>query len=85
MLKYFPAELNGPKAIQAWRAVLPEQMPIVATGGVTPEIVSEWISAGCQAIGLGSALYKSGMTASDVAANAKQFVLAYNRHLDATA
>jgi len=82
MLKYFPADLSGPSAIKAWRAVLPKQMPIVATGGVTPQTLSSWMSAGCRAVGLGSALYKSGMTTSEVSINAQNFVTAYRRYLD---
>lgn len=85
MLKYFPAELSGPAAIKAWRAVLPKQTAIVATGGVTPKTLASWMSVGCQAVGLGSALYKSGMTTSNVGNNAKEFVSAYRRYLDAKA
>jgi 2-dehydro-3-deoxyphosphogalactonate aldolase len=57
-LKYFPAELSGPPAIKAWKAVLPPATPVIATGGVTAANVGDWISAGCAGVGLGSGLYK---------------------------
>ncbi|WP_299941884.1 2-dehydro-3-deoxy-6-phosphogalactonate aldolase [uncultured Nitratireductor sp.] len=58
ILKYFPAELGGPAAIKAWRAVLPKDTPIVATGGTGATNAKDWISAGANMIGVGGALYK---------------------------
>lgn len=72
-LKYFPAELSGPGAIKAWRAILPAGTPIVATGGVNPANVNDWLLAGCAGVGLGSGLYKPGDTPEVTHAKAQAY------------
>lgn len=76
-LKLFPAEQLGPAVLKAWRAVLPEEMPLVPVGGITPESMALWRAAGAAGFGLGSALYKPGMTATDVRRVAEFFVAAW--------
>ena len=66
ILKYFPAELGGPAAIRAWRAVLPPGTPLMATGGTNAETLFSWLNAGADMIGVGSALYKPGDTPDDI-------------------
>lgn len=56
-VKLFPASSFTPKWVSDVRAALP-QLPIVPTGGVTPENAPEWIAAGAAAVGIGSALTK---------------------------
>jgi 2-dehydro-3-deoxyphosphogluconate aldolase/(4S)-4-hydroxy-2-oxoglutarate aldolase len=56
-VKLFPASNYTPRWISDVRAALP-QLPIVPTGGVTPENAREWLDAGAVAVGLGSALTK---------------------------
>ena len=80
ILKYFPAELNGPAAISAWRAVLPPGTRIMATGGTGPGTLSRWLSAGADMIGVGGALYKPGDTAETVADRAAALARAYSDH-----
>jgi 2-dehydro-3-deoxyphosphogalactonate aldolase len=77
LLKMFPAEQLGPAVLKAWRAVIPNEIPLVPVGGVTPARIAEYAQAGASGFGLGSALYKPGMNASDVAANARDFVAAW--------
>jgi 2-dehydro-3-deoxyphosphogalactonate aldolase len=77
LLKMFPAEQLGPAVLKAWRAVIPSDVPLVPVGGVTPARIAEYAQAGASGFGLGSALYKPGMNASDVAANARDFVAAW--------
>jgi 2-dehydro-3-deoxyphosphogalactonate aldolase len=77
VLKMFPAEQLGPVVLKAWRAVIPPDVPLVPVGGVTPERIAEYAQAGASGFGLGSALYKPGMSASDVAARAQAFVAAW--------
>ena len=36
-LKMFPAEILPPKAVKAWRAVLPAETLLLPVGGITPE------------------------------------------------
>jgi 2-dehydro-3-deoxyphosphogalactonate aldolase len=75
-IKLFPAEANPPKVLKALRAVLPGEMPILPVGGITPQNMNEYWVAGADGFGLGSALYKPGMTVEQVAQAAAAFRLA---------
>ncbi len=75
-LKMFPGELLPPAAVKAWRAVLPKGTLLIPTGGVTPENVAAYRAAGADGFGIGSALYKPGMTRDDLAQKAAAFVAA---------
>ena len=77
-LKLFPAEAASPSTVKAWKAVLPKHVKIYAVGGITPTNMQGWIDAGCAGFGIGSNIYKPGMTADDVAAAARSFVAAWN-------
>ncbi|MDB5614732.1 MAG: 2-dehydro-3-deoxy-6-phosphogalactonate aldolase [Devosia sp.] len=77
-LKFFPAEVLGPKGIKAIKAVLPPELPIYAVGGANPDNFSEYFAAGCTGFGLGTYIYKPGMTATDVAERAATAVAAYD-------
>jgi len=76
IVKLFPAELLGPQYVKVIKAPL-EQAPIVPTGGVTPQNVSEWLNAGCIAVGVGSYITKAAKQDGDygkVSAAAREFV-----------
>jgi 2-dehydro-3-deoxyphosphogalactonate aldolase len=75
-LKLFPAEASPPKVLKALRAVLPRDMPVLPVGGITPDSMRDYLAAGADGFGLGSALYKPGDSADKVAAAARQFVAA---------
>jgi 2-dehydro-3-deoxyphosphogalactonate aldolase len=77
-LKLFPAEAASPVTVKAWKAVLPKDVKIYAVGGVTPSNMQAWADAGCSGFGIGSNIYKPGMTADDVGKAAQQFVAAWN-------
>ena len=77
-LKFFPAEVLGPKGIKAIKAVLPPELPIYAVGGANPDNFTEYFAAGCTGFGLGTYIYKPGMTAADVAERAATAVAAYD-------
>lgn len=74
-LKLFPAEAASPTVLKAMRAVLTEAR-ILPVGGVSPDTMAPWKAAGAPGFGLGSALYKVGMTAGQVGANARAFIAA---------
>lgn len=76
-LKLFPAEALPPPVLKAWRAVLPKDVPLLPVGGIAPETMAPYVSAGASGFGLGSALYKPGMTAETVTTNARAFVTAW--------
>ena len=75
-LKLFPAEAATPGVLRAHRAVLPPELAVLAVGGITPEGMAPWRAAGAQGFGLGSALYKPGMAASEVGGRARAFIAA---------
>lgn len=75
-LKLFPAEGASPAVLKAMRAVLPRDTRILPVGGVAPDTMAPWRAAGAAGFGLGSALYKPGMSAAEVGANARAFVAA---------
>jgi len=77
-LKFFPAEVLGPKGIKAIKAVLPPELPIYAVGGANPDNFTEYFDVGCTGFGLGTYIYKPGMTAADVAERAAKAVAAYD-------
>ena len=69
-LKIFPAEMITPAVVKALRAVL---LPM---GGITPDNMRAYLAAGANGFGIGSALYKPGMPAAEVAENAMKFIAA---------
>ena len=77
-LKFFPAEVLGPKGIKAMKAVLPPVVPLYAVGGANPDNFAEYFAAGCAGFGLGTYIFKPGMSAVDVAARAEAAVTAYD-------
>ncbi|MDR3537390.1 MAG: 2-dehydro-3-deoxy-6-phosphogalactonate aldolase [Acetobacteraceae bacterium] len=83
-LKLFPAELLGPAVLKAWRSVFPRETALLPVGGITPETMGPFVAAGAAGFGLGSALYRPGMSVADVAAHARKFVTAW-RTLSAAA
>ena len=76
-LKLFPAEAASPLTIKAWKAVLPKHVQIHAVGGVTPENMKDWLTAGATGFGIGSALYKQGMALSKISESAHRLVVAW--------
>ena len=72
-LKLFPAEGIPPSVLKAMKAVLPSIVPILPVGGITPEKMNDYLKAGAIGFGLGSALYKPGMTLRDIRKNAEAF------------
>lgn len=77
-LKIFPASIIGADGIKAMRAVLPAQMPVYAVGGVGPDDFATYAKAGCDGFGLGSGIYKPGMSVADVSKAAVDYVAAHD-------
>ncbi|EDZ98912.1 KDPG and KHG aldolase [Burkholderia sp. H160] len=74
VLKMFPAEQLGCQVVKAWRAVIAAEVPLVPVGGITPDNMGPFLSAGANGFGLGSALYKPGQSAAVTASHAKAFI-----------
>lgn len=77
VLKLFPAEQFSPQIVKAWRAVFARDIALLPVGGITPTNMAPYMDAGASGFGLGSALYKPGMGAAEVARNAAAFVSAW--------
>lgn len=77
-LKIFPASLLGPNGIKAIRAVMPPGTQVYAVGGAGADNFAEWMAASADGFGIGSALYKPGLSIADVTSRAKDIVAAYD-------
>ncbi|MCK3775697.1 2-dehydro-3-deoxy-6-phosphogalactonate aldolase [Ensifer sesbaniae] len=77
-LKFFPASVLGPSGITAIRAILPPDLEIAAVGGVSDANFGDYAKAGIRSFGLGSSLYKPGMSANDVRERAVATIKAYD-------
>ncbi|HEX8663933.1 MAG TPA: 2-dehydro-3-deoxy-6-phosphogalactonate aldolase [Beijerinckiaceae bacterium] len=76
-LKMFPAEMLPPAIVKAWRAVLPPGTLLLPVGGITPDGMEDYVAAGADGFGLGSALFRPGATPSEVRDNARRFAVAW--------
>lgn len=77
VLKLFPAEVAGPAGLKAVRAVLPAGTRVYAVGGVDPGGVAGWRKVGASGFGIGSALFRPGVSAEQAGASAAAFVAAW--------
>ena len=82
-LKLFPAELVTPTLLRAMRAVLPPALRVLPVGGITPEGMAVYRTAGAAGFGLGGALYQPGMHADAVGERARAFVRAWRGQVQA--
>ena len=55
-LKIFPASLIGPDGLKAMRAVLPKGTQVYAVGGAGASNFGQWLKAGADGFGIGTAL-----------------------------
>jgi 2-dehydro-3-deoxyphosphogalactonate aldolase len=76
-LKIFPASLIGPDGLRAMRAVLPKGCPVYAVGGAGASNFGDWMAAGADGFGIGTALFTPGLTVAEIAARAASIVAAY--------
>lgn len=77
-LKLFPASLIGPEGLKAMRAVYPKKARIYAVGGAGASNFGDWIAAGADGFGLGTALYTPGLPIEEIAARARTITAAYD-------
>lgn len=77
-LKLFPGVMAGPTGLAALRPVLPAGTLVFAVGGAGPDNFGDWIKAGADGFGIGSALYKPGMDVNEIAGRAQKIVAAYD-------
>ncbi|MFA0080332.1 2-dehydro-3-deoxy-6-phosphogalactonate aldolase [Vibrio artabrorum] len=79
VLKLFPSDVVGASGLKGMKAVLPKDTLVYPVGGVSPDQASmqPYIDAGASGFGLGSALYKPGMSTDEVVINARKYIDAY--------
>ncbi len=75
-LKLFPAEASTPAALRAMRAVLPRSTPVFVVGGVDATNMAEWAAAGADGYGIGSSLYRPGISLADLGQRARTLLAA---------
>jgi len=77
-LKFFPSFLVGTAGLKAMRDVLPKSTQVYMVGGVGPANFAELIEAGASGFGIGSALYKPGVSPEEISKRAQTLVAAYD-------
>jgi len=76
-IKIFPAEAMPPIIVKAWRAVLPKHVIVLPVGGIRPDTMKDYVAAGANGFGLGSALFTPAMSAPEIGRNARDFAEAW--------
>lgn len=77
VVKIFPASLGGPSYLNALRGPFPDA-PLMPTGGVTPDNVSDWVDAGAIALGAGGDLVPAAALATGDMAEIERRARAYS-------
>jgi 2-dehydro-3-deoxyphosphogalactonate aldolase len=75
-LKLFPAVTYGPGHLKQLKAVLPPTAIVWAVGGVGPDAMQAWWTAGARAFGLGGEIYHAGQSLAETAEKAARVVAA---------
>lgn len=78
-IKLFPAEIVGPPMLKALKPVLPPDTLVVPVGGIDCESIGSWITAGAEALGAGSAIYRPGDSPSVVGSRVRLLMAAVTK------
>ena len=76
-LKLFPSESVPPNVLKAWRTVLPFNTICLPVGGIKTDAMLAYTEAGARGFGLGSNLYRAGMSVAQVRDNALAYAHAW--------
>jgi 2-dehydro-3-deoxyphosphogalactonate aldolase len=76
-LKLFPAESLGYGGLKALKSVIPAETDLWPVGGITPESIAPWFLAGATGFGIGSQLFSSGVSATQLQDRATTYVKAW--------
>jgi 2-dehydro-3-deoxyphosphogalactonate aldolase len=77
-LKLFPFETIGLGGLKALLSVLPAGTPLWPVGGVTPQSIGPGVIAGATGFGIGSQLFRPGVSLAALADAARAFVAAWS-------
>ncbi len=73
-VKIFPAEIISPQGLKALRVVAPGDLCLIPVGGIGLENMADYLAAGADGFGLGSAIYRPGDDSASVARKTAEFV-----------
>lgn len=78
-IKLFPVSMLGLDGYKALNSVLPKGTLCYPVGGIEPTVESmkPYVEIGAAGFGLGSALYKAGMSDEQIRQNARNYVSSY--------
>ncbi|WP_077342292.1 2-dehydro-3-deoxy-6-phosphogalactonate aldolase [Pseudocolwellia agarivorans] len=79
IVKLFPGEMLTPSVVKALRAVLPANIMCIPVGGISAdaEQMKGYLSAGANGFGLGSGLYRPGISSEQITLTAKEYVASW--------
>ena len=80
ILTLSPAEHISPSAVKSMRSSLPADASIAIVGGVTPEVMHDYLDAGVNTFGLDSLLYKPEYGIDELRLRALSFATELNRY-----
>ena len=70
-VKLFPGELVTPRVAAALAAVLPRKTRLIVVGGVSADNIKDWRGGVVHGFGIGSSLYKPGVSPEEVGRRAR--------------
>ena len=76
-LKVFPGESLPPQVVKAWRAVMPKGTLLLPVGGVKPDNIAAYRVAGADGFGIGTSVYRPGMSIAEMKQSARDLASAY--------
>lgn len=77
VVKLFPGEVITPPAVRAIAAVMPPGTRLVIVGGVSPQTLPAYAATPVAGYGIGSALFRPGLSAAEVGERARSFVASW--------
>lgn len=81
-VKLFPGELVTPNVAKAMAAVLPRKTRLLVVGGVSADSLKDWRGGPVQGFGIGSSLFKPGVTPDEVGRRARALTDAIRSFVD---
>lgn len=73
-LKLFPARALPPEVVAAWKAVLPDETWLIMVGGITRTSLQPYVQAGARGFGIGSEIFRPGLSLDHMERAAREFV-----------
>ncbi len=79
-LKLFPASTYGAAHLTAIKTVLPDNLGLIAVGGINASNAAQWLRAGALGLGIGSDLYRQGDSLTKVKENLRVLTKALDQY-----